>query len=132
MSRSYVEGTWQRKNRAFSPAVITEGAGRTVWAAGHGAPVDEKGNSLAGDFTAQTRQSFANLAETLREAGATLADLVTITVFIIDARHGDEFTTIRREYFPDGNFPASAMLTVAGFAQPAMMVEIQGVAVIAD
>ena len=78
MSRSYVEGTWQRKNRAFSPAVITEGAGRTVWAAGHGAPVDEKGNSLAGDFTAQTRQSFANLAETLREAGATLADLVTI------------------------------------------------------
>ncbi|MDA0240412.1 MAG: RidA family protein [Proteobacteria bacterium] len=129
MSRSYVEGTWQRKNRAFSPAVITEG-GRMVWAAGHGAPVDEMGNSLAGDFAAQTRQSFTNLSKTLEEAGAGLADLVTMTVFIIDARHGDEFTKIRREYFPDGNFPASAMLTVAGFAQPAMMVEIQGIAVV--
>ena len=131
MERSYVEGTWQRKNRSFSPAVITEGAGRTVWAAGHGAPVDGDGNSLAGDFAAQTRQSFANLAATLAEAGAELADMVTMTVFIIDARHGDEFVAIRREYFPDGSFPASALITVAGFAQPAMMVEIQGVAVVA-
>ena len=131
MPRSYVEGTWQRKNRAFSPAVITTG-GRTVWAAGHGAPIDEKGGSLAGNFGAQTRQSFENLAATLKEADATLADMVTMTVFIIDTRYGDEFVTIRREYFPDDNFPASALITVAGFAHPDMMVEIQGIAVVDD
>ncbi len=39
------------------------------------------------------------------------------------------FTEIRKEYFPDG-FAASAMITCAGFAQPEMMVEIQGIAVI--
>lgn len=128
MQRSTIEGTWQ-KRRSFSPAVITEGAGRTIYAAGHGAPIDGDGNSLAGDFEAQTRQSFANLAATLAAAGATLQDLVTMTVFIIDARHGDRFTEIRSEYFPDG-FPASALITVAGFAQPEMMVEIQGIAVV--
>ena len=30
MKKSFVRGTWQVK-RAFSPAVITEGAGRTIF-----------------------------------------------------------------------------------------------------
>jgi 2-iminobutanoate/2-iminopropanoate deaminase len=34
--------------------------------------------------------------------------------------------------FPDGNFPASALITVSNFAAPGMMLEIQGVAVIGD
>lgn len=129
MERTYIEGTWQ-KNRAFSPAVITRG-GRMVWVAGHGAPADDDGNSLAGDFDAQVHQSFKLMAATMERAGAKLQDLVTMTVFIIDARHGDSFTELRKGYFPDG-FPASAMITVTGFAQPAMMVEIQGIAVVDD
>jgi enamine deaminase RidA (YjgF/YER057c/UK114 family) len=32
--------------------------------------------------------------------------------------------------FPSGNFPASALITVAHFANPDMMLEIQGVAVV--
>ena len=129
MERTYHKGTWQEK-RAFSPAVTTKG-GKMVWVAGHGAPRDAMGNSLAGDFEAQTRESFRLLAETLERAGATLLDMVTMTVFIIDSRYGNRFTEIRSEYFPDG-FPASAMITCAGFAQPEMMVEIQGIAVIED
>ena len=130
MERTYVEGTWQ-KNRSFSPAVITKGTGTVIWLAGHGAPADADGNSLAGDFEAQTRQSFALLDATLQQAGGSLADMVTMTVFIIDSRYGNLFTDTRGEYFPDG-FPASAIITCAGFAQPEMMVEIQGIAVIED
>ncbi len=127
MDRLYHKGTWQEK-RAFSPAVITTG-GKTVWIAGHGAPHDADGNSLAGDFEAQTRESFRLIEATLERAGAKLQDMVTMTVFIIDSRYGNLFTETRGEYFPDG-FPASAMITCAGFAQPEMMVEIQGIAVI--
>ncbi len=127
MERVFHKGTWQ-ENRAFSPVVVTQG-GHMVWAAGHGAPQDADGNSLAGNFEAQTRESFRLLEETLKRAGARLQDMVTMTVFIIDSRHGDRFTEIRGEYFPDG-FPASAMITCAGFAHPDMMVEIQGIAVI--
>lgn len=129
MERSYIEGTWQ-KNRAFSPAVITRG-GRMVWVAGHGAPIDDDGKSLAGDFDAQVHQSFALMSRTMEQAGAKLQDLVTMTVFILDVRHGDRFTDLRAAYFPDG-FPASAMITVTGFAQREMMVEIQGIAVVDD
>lgn len=131
MKRTFVKGTWQGKNRAFSPAVVTEGADqKIVWLAGFGAPQTPDGRSLAGDFEAQAYQSFANMREFLEQSGATLADIVQMTVFLIDARYGDRFTQIRKEQFPDGNFPASAMITVAGFAQPEMMVEIQAVAVV--
>ena len=101
-----------------------------VWVAGHGAPMDENGKSLAGDFAAQARQCFKNMEVTLDRVGATLADLVTMTVFITDSRHGDEFTRIRAEYFEQDKWPASALITCDGLAQPAMMVEIQGIAVI--
>lgn len=127
MERRHVEGTWQ-KNRAFSPAVIITG-GTTIFLAGHGGNEDENGKSLAGDFAAQTRQCFKNLDATLKEAGGSLKDLVTMTVFINDSRHGTTFTEIRREIFKE-KFPASALITCAGFARTDMMVEIQGMAVI--
>ena len=127
MAREYFKGTWH-EDRAFSPCIKTKG-GTVVWAAGQGAPVDADGNSLAGNFTAQTHESFRLLGETLKRAGARLEDMVTMTVFISDSRHGDEFTEIRKGYFADG-FPASALITCSGFANPDMMVEIQGIAVI--
>ena len=129
MERNHLQGTWQ-KDRSFSPAVITEGAGNVFWLAGHGGFVDDQGRSIAGDFDAQSRQSFANLEVTLKKAGGTLADLVTMTVYIIDSRFGDRFVEIRKEYFPDANYPGSALITCAGFAKTEMMVEIQGIAVI--
>jgi 2-iminobutanoate/2-iminopropanoate deaminase len=129
MTRRTVDGTWQ-KARAFSPAVITHG-GTIVWMAGHGATHDDAGKPLAGDFEAQVHQSFKNLRRTLEQAGGTLEDIVTMTVFIIDSRHGDRFIELRKPYFPNG-FPASALITCAGFARPEMMVEIQPVAVIGD
>lgn len=130
MKRQFIHGTWQ-KNRSFSPAVVTEGADqKIIWLAGYGAPQTPEGESLAGDFDAQTRQSFANMQARLEECGAALADIVQMTVFIIDTRYGDRFVELRKEYFPGGAYPASALITVAGFAQPDMLVEIQAVAVI--
>jgi 2-iminobutanoate/2-iminopropanoate deaminase len=129
VQKSFVRGTWQQK-RAYSPIVITEGAAKTLWVAGHTGAVDDNGKSLAGDFDAQCRQTFRNIEKTLAEASATLADLVTMTVFLIDARYTTRMTELRTEIFGK-DFPASAAITVAGFAQPEMMIEIQCVAVIA-
>ena len=61
-----------------------------------------------------------------------IQDIVTMTVFIIDARYGDRFIDIRKEFFPSGEFPASALITVAGLARPNMMIEIQCVAVVPE
>jgi enamine deaminase RidA (YjgF/YER057c/UK114 family) len=114
--------------RAYSQAVVTEG-GKVVWLAGQVAAQDASGRSLAADFDGQVREVFSRLGKTLEEAGGTLADMVTMTVFITDARLGDRFTQLRKEIFGD-NFPASALITVAGLARPELLVEVQGVAVI--
>jgi enamine deaminase RidA (YjgF/YER057c/UK114 family) len=127
----YLQGTEAQKSRAYSPAVVT-GGGRIVWLAGQLATVDADGRDISGDFEAQTRRVFALMDQTLRRAEGRLANLVTMTVFIKEARYGDRFVEIRRELFPDGNFPASALITVTNFARPGVEIEIQAVGVIGD
>ena len=118
-----------QKSRSFSPAVVTQG-GRTVWLAGQTTVVDLDGKDIAGKFEEQARTIFALAGQTLERAGGSLANLVTMTVFINDPRHGDRFVQIRREHFPDGRYPCSALITVSNFARPGCVIEIQGVAVI--
>ena len=129
MEKKLYPGDWQQQ-RAFSPAVATQG-GRIIWLAGHGG-LHGNDQALDGDFDGQSRQAFRNLAATLAQADGKLSDIVTMTVFIIDARYGDRFIEVRKEFFPDAKYPASALITVAGLARPNMMVEIQCVAVASD
>jgi enamine deaminase RidA (YjgF/YER057c/UK114 family) len=129
MQKSFVRGTWQQK-RAYSPCVITQGGGRTLYIAGHTGHTDDSGKSLAGDFDAQFHQTFRNIEKTLEEADAKLSDMVTMTVFLIDARYTTRMTELRSALFGK-DFPASAAITVQGFAQPEMMIEVQGIAVTA-
>jgi len=127
----YLEGTSRQKERAFSPAVVTKG-GRIIWLAGQTTTEDLNGKPLTGDFLGQAKADFALIDRTLKRSGGSLHDLVSMTVFINDPRNGDEFIKLRHEMFPDGKFPASALITVSNFAQPGILIEIQGVAVIAN
>ena len=127
----YLQGTDMQRSRAYSPAVVTEG-GRIVWLAGQTATVDGGGKDISGNFEAQTHRVFALMDQTLRRVGGTLANLVTMTVFIKEPRYGDRFVEIRQQKFPDGRYPGSALITVTNFARPGMEIEIQGIAVIGD
>ena len=128
LEKSLVRGTWQQK-RSFSPAVITKGAQTIVWVAGHTGAAADDGRSLAGNFDAQFHQVFSNIGKTLAEADCKLSDIVTMTVFLIDARYTTRMTELRSDLFGGDNFPASAAITVTGFANPDIMLEIQCVAV---
>jgi enamine deaminase RidA (YjgF/YER057c/UK114 family) len=125
MAKDYVKGE-REEGRSYSRAVKSTG-GTTLYMAGVGGAFDDAGSAL--DFPAQTRATFARLKENLEAAGGTLADVVTMTVFITDVRFGDEFTQIRKEFF-DGNYPGSALITVQGLARPEMLVEVQAIAVV--
>src|SRR5262245_37900333 len=129
-SAEYMEKTQQMATRAYSPGVITDG-GRIVWLAGQTGFRDEQGKEVVG-FEAQARQAFRAIDAVLKKARCSPGKMVTMAVFINDPRNGDRFVALRREMFPDGNFPASALITVSNFAAPGMMLEIQGIAVIGD
>jgi len=87
------------KDRAFSRVVTTEG-GKTLWLAGHTAAPNLP-------FDQQVRAIFSDIDKNIKATGgAGLADMVTMTVFITDARLGDRFIELRKEAFKEC-FPAS-------------------------
>ncbi|MCE2946499.1 MAG: RidA family protein [bacterium] len=131
MKKEHLPTGEAQKGRAYSPAVITEG-GRIVWLAGQTALTDADGKDLSGNFEAQAERIFDLLNATIGRAGGTLADMVTMTVFINDPRNGDRFVALRGKRFPDGKYPASALITVSHFARPGLLIEIQGVAVVSE
>ncbi len=128
LTREYVIDERGRE-RAFSRAVATTG-GKIVWLAGQTTTVDANGNSLAGDFEGQAREIFRILDERLADFGGSLADIVTMTVYIGDTRYGDQFVEIRKEHFDNDQFPSSALITVVGFARPEILLEIKAIAVV--
>ena len=128
-TREYLKGDKRQQGRAYSPAVKTRG-GTTIYLAGHGGFQDESGKSYPGDFDAQVRVSFERIQKTLERAGGSLDDIVTMTVFITDMANGTRFTQLRREFFKEGRYPASALIGIKELALPEMMVEIQAIAVV--
>ena len=125
MTRQLISsGSRFEQDMCYSRAVVD---GDWVFVAGT-TGFDYASMTISDDVAEQTRQTFRNIEKTLAEAGCALADLVTMTVFLIDARHTTRMTELRTELL-GRDFPASAAITVAGFADPAMMIEIQGVAV---
>lgn len=82
-----------------------------------------------GDPAAQTRQILSNIEAALKNAGATMADVVRTRIFLTDISqweavgrvHGDVFGAIR---------PATAMVQVAKLISPEIMVEIEADAII--
>ncbi|MEX2329098.1 MAG: RidA family protein [Nitriliruptoraceae bacterium] len=125
----YGHDTQERGNvRAYSRAVVVEG-GRTAYLAGvtsrgpDGEPVTDSAEAAA-------RAVLDRLGETVELAGGSLADIVTMTVFITDPRYGDDFVRVRGEYFEEGRCPASALVTCTALARPGLMMEIQAIAVL--
>lgn len=114
----------------FSQAVKVKAAGHMIFVSGLTAR-DPSGNLVGrGDVRAQTRRTLENLRAVLAEAGATLADIVKVTVFIRNMdRDFRPIHEVRAEFFPK-NPPASSMVEVSRLVDPDHLIEIEAVAVI--
>jgi 2-iminobutanoate/2-iminopropanoate deaminase len=128
--RQYIPGE-RGVQRGFSDAVLTEG-GTIVWLAGQTVVEDADGNSISGDFGAQTHEIFRRLGERLEGVGGSLADIVTMTTYIVDPRYADQFADIRQQYLDPERAPSSALITVVGFTRPGVLLEVKATAVVGD
>ena len=114
---------------SYSPGWEVSG-GRLIYVAGQ-IPWDSEGRTVArGDIAGQTRQVFANIAAVLAESGATLDDVIKISIFPTDIRFRDTINQIRTEVFK-APYPASTQVAVAALADPDWLVEIEAVAFVA-
>ncbi len=81
----------------------------------------------AGDFARQADQVFANVAAVLDVAGAGLADLLMITVYVTDLAGLKRIHEVRAEFFKPP-YPASTLVQVSGLVKPEYLIEISAVA----
>ncbi len=106
-----------------------DGAKRIVFCAGQVAG-DKDGNLVGeGDFEAQADQVMSNLKDVLAEAGASLADVVKVTIYIVNQEDTQKGRNILHNYFKD-HPPASTLCVLRGLANPNFLVEVEATAVV--
>lgn len=84
----------------------------------------------AGDIGAQTEQAFQNLKTVVEACGGGMDDIVKLTIFVTDPSYRSAVVEARQRHFPEGAYPASTYLVVAGLAVPQLLVEVEAVAVL--
>jgi reactive intermediate/imine deaminase len=101
-------------------------AGNTLYLSGI-VPVDADGQVVGDDVVAQARQVFANMERVLAAAGATAADVVKVTVYLLDVDDRPKINPVREEFFGSAR-PASTLVEVSRLAVPGALLEIEAVA----
>jgi enamine deaminase RidA (YjgF/YER057c/UK114 family) len=87
------------------------------------------------DFAAQARQVFSNILQILAEGGAGPEHVVRLTWYVVDL--GEYRASLKelgrayRETF-GANYPAMAVVQVAGLVEPAAKIEIEATAVVPE
>ncbi len=91
---------------------------------------DENGNTVApGDVKAQTRRIFEQMRAIFAEAGATLNDVIKMTVYIQDMDDVLAIQEVRNEYWPSEP-PVSATVQVARLVSDEVRIEVEAMAVV--
>ncbi len=114
----------------FSQGVVASGS-RTLYVSGQVAW--DAGKRLTGgaDLEAQARQAFANVRAVVEAAGATLADVTIVRIYIVDYRpeKAAAVGSALRDLFAGVSAPASTWIGVAALADPELLIEVEAVAV---
>ena len=91
-----------------------------------GAQVDEMGTASL-DIRVQTRAVLENIRDLLGEVGAGLADLVSVTTYLVSMNDFGGYNEVWAEYF-DESGPTRTTVAVHQLPHPHLLIEIQAVA----
>jgi reactive intermediate/imine deaminase len=105
---------------AIGPYSQAVRVGNTLWVSGQ-IPLDPATMQIvAGGIEAEVRRAFDNLRAIVVASGATLDDVVKVTVFLIDLANFGLVNQVMAEYFGEP-YPARAALGVASLPRGAQV-----------
>lgn len=125
-----IDPGWRSFERlTFSPAVAARG--ELLFTSGLNA-IDEEGVLEApGELVGQTRVIYRKLAAILEAAGASLADVVKTTDYVLSRDGYRETSEVRREYLGPA-FPAATGVVVKELFGRGVLIEIDAIAVLPE
>jgi len=109
-------------NLPFSSAVKAD---NYIFVSGQVGHTDEKGNRID-DIEGQTRRCMDQIAKILEKAGASMQDVVKVTIFLGNVSDYQKMNDVYKSYFPSE--PPARSTVIAGLAIPGMLVEIDCIA----
>jgi enamine deaminase RidA (YjgF/YER057c/UK114 family) len=97
--------------------------------------MDREGKLVgANDFDAQCGQVFANVVTALQSQGASLANVVEFTTYLVHSQDIPAFMAFRlREFprlFPSGHYPPNTLLIIDRLVQESFLIEVHTVAAV--
>lgn len=111
---------------AYSQGMEAKGAARMLFISGQvGAGAD---GAVPASIGEQAKLAVANLNAVLAAAGLNNEALAKVTIYLTDAAHLPEFYAAAAGTLPSPP-PATTLLIVKALADPALLVEIEGIAV---
>lgn len=89
-------------------------------------------SSAQGILRAQTEQVFKNLEVALAAAGATFADVVKWTTYVVDFKPADRavIAEVRARFLAGNPPPASTLIGVQSLVLPELKIEVEAIAVV--
>jgi 2-iminobutanoate/2-iminopropanoate deaminase len=92
-------------------------------------PVDESGALIGDDVVAQAEQVFALIGRVLSAAGGEAADVVKVTVYLLDIDDRPAINPVRQAFFGPAR-PASTLVEVSRLAVPGARLEVEAIALL--
>ena len=75
----------------------------------------------------QAKIIFTKIKHLVEAAGGQMADVVKVTIFVVNIKNNREVWRAREEFFA-GDFPCSTLVQVSALGSPEVLVEIEAVA----
>lgn len=117
------------KNPAFTQAIVVGGSVKMVYVGGQNG-VNAKGEVVGKDIASQSQQAFKNVISALEAAGASLDDVIKMTIYLVQGHTFEEAFAAAQKVQTMRVAPTVSGLIVAGLANPQYLIEIEAVAVI--
>lgn len=104
-----------------TPSPLTPGimVGDTLYLSGSTGGDPSTGQLVTGGFEAEMRQIMSNMQAVLKEAGMTLADVVSVTGYLVDMADFARYNEIYRDYFTTMPLPTRSTVAVKELARGA-------------
>lgn len=133
MSKEYINpaALFSSLKYGFSQ-IVTSVGGRTVYLSGQ-TPFNAEEQIVGTTRSEQMRQALRNIQSAMEAVDGSLKDIVSLRIYMVDYKPDEEINVIvdgLKEFFADGNPPATTWIGISSLAIKDFLIEIEAMAVL--